>query len=293
MKEKKASLSVILSGILWGCISLFINPLNAMGLNALNISGVRMLIAAPVFLAAAALSRKLRFKLRDIWIFAAMGIVSVVLFNCLYFYTMIGSSVSVAVVLLYTSPVFVTLMSALFFKEKITGIKIAALVLTVAGCVLITGVLGGEPLPFKMLVTGLLSGFFYALYTIFGRVALSKYHTLTVTAWTFVFALLASIPISGFPKVFALVSVNAKAALLCIGISVVCTVLPYFFYTVGLLGTSPSKAAILVAVEPLCGGLLGVFVFSESAGALKLLGMALIITAIIILNLKPRAVDKK
>lgn len=56
-----------------------------------------------------------------------------------YFHTIQASSMAVAAVLLYTSPAFVILLSALCFHEKITLQKLGALVVTFAGCVLVTG----------------------------------------------------------------------------------------------------------------------------------------------------------
>ena len=47
-------------------------------------------------------------------------------------------------------------------------------------------------------------------------------------------------------------------------------------------------AAILVAVEPLGGAVIGMTVFHESHDLLKLIGIALILGAIILLNLKCR-----
>ena len=41
---------------------------------------------------------------------------------------------------LYTAPVFVMLMSIVFFREKLTGAKLTALALCLAGCVLVSGV---------------------------------------------------------------------------------------------------------------------------------------------------------
>ena len=63
------------------------------------------------------------------------------------------------------------------------------------------------------------------------------------------------------------------------------TVLPYFLYTWGLERIESGKAAILVAVEPLVGALVGMLVFHESRNAVKLVGIALILTAIVLLNL--------
>lgn len=285
--KQKAALSVILSGILWGVTSIFIRALSAGGLDAMQITSVRMIVAASVFTVVILITdpEKLKIRLKDIWMFVGTGIISVVLFNCLYFFTIIKSQASVAVVLLYTSPVFIMIMSALLFKERITPRKITALVLTFSGCVLVAGFLGGDysisPL---ILLTGLGSGFFYAMYTVFGRFALKKYDTVTVTVYTFIFGLAGSLPIGKIKSTAEALKAEPQLIFWCLCVGIISTVLPYFFYTWGLQRMEAGKAAILVAVEPLVGAIVGMTLFRESHGILKLIGIALILSAIFIMN---------
>lgn len=288
MNNKKAVFSVLLAGVLWGLITIFIKSLSAGGLDAMQISLVRMIVAAPMFTLFLLIKdkAKLRIRLKDIWMFVGTGIISVVLFNCCYFYTMIHSQASVAVVLLYTSPVFIMILSAILFKEKITGKKLVALGLTFGGCVLVAGLVGGtytlKPL---IILTGLGSGLFYGLYTIFGRVALKKYDTLTVTVYTFLFGLVGSLFVGRPIDTAEGIRNNPALLIWCLGIGVICTVLPYFFYTWGLQRMESGKAAIIVAVEPLVGAVLGMAVYNESKDIMKIIGIVLILSAIVILNL--------
>lgn len=287
-KSRQAVFSVILAGVLWGIISIFIKNLSAGGIDALQISFVRMAVAAPLFTIFILIKdkAKLCIKPKDIWIFIGTGVVSVVLFNIFYFYTMIKSQASIAVVLLYTSPVFVMLLSAIFFKEKITGVKVMAVLLTLAGCVLVAGLAGGGyTVTPVVLLTGLGAGLFYALYTIFGRVALEKYDTLTVTVWTFLMGLPAAAAVGKPVQTVSALIASPRMILFGIGIGIFSTVLPYFFYTSGLKYMDGGKAAILVAVEPIVGAVIGMTVYGESRGAGKIAGIALILAAIVLLNI--------
>ena len=288
MKKALPVLSVLLSGILWGIIGIFIKKLSAAGLTPMQISFVRMLIAAPVFLLATLISspRKLAFRLRDVWIFLGTGVVSVALFNYCYFYTIVHSEASVAVVLLYTSPIFVMILSAVLFKEKIRPEKIVALAMTFIGCLLVSGVTGGGyALTPTVALVGVGSGLFYALYTIFGTFGLRKYDTMTVTTYTFVFAFIAAFPLSDVGTMFSVLGATPSLWIWCAAIAIVSTVLPYFFYTWGLKKVEPSRAAILVAVEPIVGCLIGMIFFGESHGFAKILGIIFVLGAIMLLNI--------
>ena len=218
--------------------------------------------------------------------FIGTGIISVSLFNICYFYTIINSEASLAVVLLYTSPVFVVLISAVLFKEKITLNKIIALILSFAGCVFTAGILGGIKVRPFIIVTGVASGLFYALYSIFGKFALKKYNTYTVTAYTFIFGLIGDIFISKPNETLSIIVNNPASVLWCLGLGIISTVLPYFFYTKGLENLESGKAAILVAVEPLVGSVIGMTFLNESHNVLKITGVFLILISIILLNIK-------
>jgi len=279
-------LSILLSGVLWGIISLFIRELNGAGLTAMQICFVRLLIAAPVFLIAGAVfsPHHLKIRLRDIWIFLGTGVISVLLFNYFYFYTIIHTEASVAVVLLYTSPIFVMIFSVILFKERVSPEKIIALAMTFIGCILVSGVTDGARLQFLGILFGVLSGLFYALYTIFGTYGLKRYDPLTVTAYTFLLAFLASLPLSDPTSVFKVLGATPTLWLWCGAIAILSTVLPYFFYTWGLKRVEPSRAAILVAVEPLVACLIGMIAYGEGHSFPKILGILFVLGAILLLN---------
>lgn len=287
MDTKKATLCVLGAGVLWGCISLFANTMTAAGMTSFQISGVRMIVstvgmALVVFLTDRS---KFRIRIRDIWMFIGTGFVSLTLFNICYFACMQMSEVSVAVVLLYTSPVWVMLMSAVVFRERITPKKLAALVMTFAGCALVAGIVGGAvQLTPIALVVGVAGGVFYALYSIFGNVALKSYDTMTVTFWTFAIGAVASLFISDHAGTVAIAASQPSLWLVFLGIGVLCTIVPFLLYTLGLKHMEAGRAAILATAEPLVGSLLGIFAYGESAGPVKIIGMFLILASVILLN---------
>lgn len=291
MKRHLPSLAVILAGCLWGVINIFVKTLSAAGLSPLQIALGRLAAATVIFSVFLLLRSPGSFKIdgKDLWMFVGTGIVSVVLFNLCYFYTMIRGQASIAVVLLYTSPVFVMLLSAVLFKEAITPRKLTALILTFAGCVFVSGLITGKPAVTPLVfLSGIAAGLLYALYTIFGRYALAKYDTNTVTVYTFILAFLASLCIGDAPGLLGAVKADPSLIGWIIGLAVVSTVLPYYLYTWGLQRMESGKAALLVAVEPVVGAAVGMTVFREPHELLKLLGIALIIAAIAVLNTGPQ-----
>lgn len=286
--NQKATAAVLGAASLWGIISIFIRQLNAVGLTALQIGMIRALIGSVLLFLWLGITHRelLKIRLRHLWYFVGTGVVSMAFFNWCYFTVIQISQASVAVVLLYTSPIFVMVLSAIFFREKITRRKVLALVMTFLGCVLVAGLIGGSyTLTPSVFLLGIGSGLFYGLYSIFGSVALKRYDTRTVTAYTFLFATLGTLPVCGVGALTKRLAAHPTGLLWCMGIALVSTLTPYLLYTWGLSHMSNSRAAILATIEPLVGALIGILLYKEPANILKLLGMALIFGAVVLLNL--------
>ena len=281
----KYILSTILAGILWGIISIFVRTLSAAGLTSLQIMFLRGgLSALLLFIFLLIKDRSLlKIRLRDLWMFLGTGLVSLTFFSLCYFTTILQAGTSIAVILLYTSPIFILVFSRFLFKEKITGVKLVALIMTFAGCILVSGLGSGHGLTPRAFFIGLCAGFGYAMYSIFGRYALAKYNSLTVNFYTFVFSSLSILPFCHAGEIAG--TFNLKISLFVLGIAIFCTILPYFFYTYGLSGLETGKAAIFVTVEPLVGTLIGFFVWKEQATFMNVTGILLILAAIVVLGL--------
>lgn len=288
MRDKKRSAWMIAgAGVLWGMISLFVRGLSALGLTALQIVFYRNVLAAVALGVVLAVRGRqaLRIRLRDLWMFAGTGIGSIALFNYCYFVTLSRSSVAVASLLLYTSPVFVMLLSMLLFRERLTANKLLALVITVAGCACITGVFSqAQAVSPATVLFGLGSGLFYGLYSIFGKVALRRYSTMTISFYTFVFAALATAPFAA-ADCAAFTAAHPAGLALGVCLAVLCTVVPFLLYTGGLDGVPASRAAVLATVEPMTGSVLGVIAFGDPFTIWTALGMGLILGAIVVLQM--------
>lgn len=274
-------LSTVLAGMLWGIISIFLKNLVNAGFTSMQVLATRSVLSALFMFIFLLFKNKklLKIELRDLWMFVGTGVISLTFFSVCYFHTIIESGSGVAVILLYTSPVFVLLLSALLFKEKITKFKLVALVLTFAGCILVSGAGGENHLSLRGFLIGLCAGLGYALYSIFSRFALNKYDSLTVTFYTFLFSSVSAVPLSNGAAMIS--RLNSTSVLLLCGIALVCTVLPYIFYTYGLTGLENSKAAIFVTVEPLVGTLVGILLWHEEITLFKACGILFIFTALL------------
>ena len=292
-----SALLVLTAGCLWGFMGLLVRSTDSLGLGSMETCFLRALVTAAVMLILLLLFDRpaLKVRLKDLWCFAGSGIVSMSFFNYCYFKTIMLTSLSVAAVLLYTAPVFVVLLSAPLFGEKLSRRKLLAALAAFLGCAFVSGIVGGAGrLSVSGILFGLGSGIGYALYSIFGRYALERgYGSVTISFYTFVFALVPSSLLADTGSALAALTGDlGQFAFLSLLILMV-TLAPYLLYTKGLRGLENGTASILASVEPVVATLLGLVLYSEKLGFWNMLGIALVLLSILLINRRSPAEKKR
>lgn len=286
--KKISYLLVITAATLWGAIGLFSKTAGGIGFTSIDMCFIRSVFSVVILGIFFFIKDRTIFKLesmKDLKYFVGTGIISFSLYNWSYIAAIKETSMGVAAILLYTAPSIIMVLSAILFNEKITKVKLTALVITFLGCMLVTGIFkGGNVISFKGFIYGILSGIGYGLYSIFGKYALRKYSPVTVVFYTFLmsgflFAVL------GNPVVIIEKINETNSWLFVTAFAAFSAAVPYILYTKGLSGIEASKASILANIEPVVAAIIGIVVFSEGAGILKILGIVLVIGAVCMINL--------
>lgn len=281
---------IILAACFWGSMGIFVRKLSSFGFTPAQIVCIRITIAALVFSLILLFRNRsgFRISLRDLPLFLGLGFGSILFFTVCYFSAIAIMPLSTAAILLYTSPIWIVLMSALFFHETLNRRKISALILAFAGCVLVSGI-SGERISFTGLLLGLGSGIGYGLYSILGTIALRRYSPYTVTTYAFLFASVGSFMVcrpSDMLSKFADAQSLTGLILFCILTGLVTAVVPFLSYTLGLRTVEAGRAGIIATIEPMVATIVGIVCFGEPLTLISGLGIALILTAVVILNRK-------
>ena len=142
--KRKGLVLIIIAACFWGSMGIFVRRLTAYGFDSIQIVSVRVTLAALFFCLFLLIRERsgFRISLRDIPLFLGLGLGSILFFTVCYFAAITIMPLSTAAILLYTSPIWIMLMSAVFFHEKINSRKIIALLLAFGGCVLVSGISG-------------------------------------------------------------------------------------------------------------------------------------------------------
>lgn len=288
--KKLAPLFVLAASVLWGSMGIITRYVGAIGFNTRQTAAVRICSAALVLVLFLFVTDRKKFRIEksDLKWFLGTGIGSLFINNLCYAATVQRASLSVAVVLLYTAPFFVMVMSVIFFKEKLSVQKVAALLLSFFGCILVVGLsdtnLGGNGI--VTILIGLCAGFGYSLYSIFGKVLVGKYESLTVTVYTFIIAALATLVIAEPVSMVRIIGQNLdKMPITVIG-SVITLGMPYICYSIALKHMESSRASIIASFEVVTASLLGVALYHEKLNIYNVIGVALVVSALIILQKK-------
>lgn len=294
--KKYGAILIIIAGIFWGSMGLFVRYLSSFGFSSIQIVALRLTVAAVIFSLILLIKKPRGFKIniRDIFLFLGLGLCSILFFTVCYFTSIRLMSMSAAAILLYTSPIWVMLMAVIIFKERITKAKLIALILSFAGCICVSG-LGCGNITWLGILIGLGSGIGYGLYSILGRIALKRYSPYVVTTYTFIIASIGAIIICKPTDAMEKISSANNTGFLIFFIfltGLITAVIPFMCYTLGLQNTEAGKAAILATVEPLVATLLGTVVYHEEITLLSAAGIICILLAVVILNIKSKALHK-
>ncbi len=281
---------------LWGSLGLVFKYLmSTYPLSPQNIGFFRAFVGFVVMLFLLGVRRRdlLRVSWRDFPFFAAYGFVAITIFFIVYPAAVQATTVSVAAVLLYTAPAFVTVLAWRLFGEALTAHKIAALLLTFLGCVLVARAYDPNALRLNGwgIFLGLASGFTYGTYSIFGKVGLRRYNSWTVMTYALGFGAIFLLPLQPLGKLSQLLRSSWEAGILVLTMGIVHTAGAFGLYTAGLSLIPASAASIIATLEPVVAAVLSFWLLGERLSPAQLIGGGAIIAGVVILQMEPAAME--
>ena len=292
--RKIGFIQIILSGMCFGFLGYFGKKAYQLNITPGELLSLRYFISAMItgiYLLSTKASRKSLFSLTRFEIISSLllGICGYALFSSFFFIALTGLSASLTVLLLYTYPVMVVLLSRLFLKEHIGFQGFIALVLVSIGLV---GLVWGEwsvSQP-RFLLFGLGAAFFYALYIIFSRKYLS---TTPAIPSSFYVQLGAGVVLSCINFSHNLVrpfEILNQHYLMIISMAVLCSLLAMTLFLAGLQKITSSEASILSTTEPISGVLIATLLLGEKIEFIQICGALLILGGLILTALrKPKS----
>ncbi|MEW6486964.1 MAG: DMT family transporter [Thermodesulfobacteriota bacterium] len=282
-------LSVAAAALLWASSGVAGKALFAQGIPPLALVQLRVTLAAALLLACFGFARPglLRIRRRDVAYFAVLGGFAMAAVQATYFYAISKIHIAAAILLQYTSPVWIASFAILFWKEKLTPLKAASLTCALLGAYLVVGAYGLSlaGLDRAGAVAGLVSGACFAAYSLLGERGMHRYSPWTVLCYALVFAAV-SLHVLYAPFHYLTAGYTAAQWAGIAYVAVAGTLVPFGLYFVGVNHIRSTRASITAILEPIAAGALAFFLLGEALTRPQAMGGALVLGALVLLNLE-------
>jgi drug/metabolite transporter (DMT)-like permease len=291
----------LLSAAILSTTAIFIRYLTqTYGIPALVLAFWRDVFVALTLLPVLGLFRPLllrvsRVHLRYLIVFG----LALAIFNALWTLSVALNGAAVATVLAYSSAGFTALLGWWLLKERLDWAKLLVVALCLGGCVLVSGALNPAAWNSNLtgILAGVLSGLFYAIYSLMGRSAAQRgLNPWTTLTYTFGFAAVFLLIFNLLPGGILPGAAAAPADLFWLGgawagwailflLAAGPTVAGFGLYNVSLIYLPSSVANLIATLEPAFTATLAYFLFGERLSGVQLLGSLMILAGVVFLRL--------
>ena len=291
MKGTYGYLLIVVASIIWGTMGVLGTLAFGYGIDPATLIALRLLISSTTILVPITLFERKLFRIhkRDLLQLLLLGIFGTALQRVTYFYAVELTTVTTAAILFYTYPIFVTIYSSLFLKEKVTFSTAFAIILTFSGVALV--VKAYEPARLNAsifgVIFGIMSSVFFAFYFLTTKRLRNQY-----TNWTLILygdgigaLFLSPVICSCFSNI---INYSQQLWLLIFAIAWFPSLLAYLLYSYALKHVEASKGSILSVIEPLSAAVFSATILGENFELLQTIGVAIALAGVLLLFYKPR-----
>ena len=276
----KGKICLILSALIYGLAPMLAKIAYGGGVNGMTLAFLRTFLMLPLlFILMLARGRSFRLNKRELFDIIILGVVggslSIISLYAAYDYISTG----LATTLHFIYPLIIVVVSALIYREKITNMKLAAVMLVTLGIFLFVDLTSrADKIGVALAV---LSGVFYSFYVIYmdhsgldkmDYVKLTFYLMIIMSAGTFIFG--------ATTKSIAFNEMNGTAWVFAALISFLITIGAIPLFQAGVRYEGASTAGIVSALEPITTIILGALFLGETMGLVQYFGGAMIILGV-------------
>jgi len=291
MERTRGYVAIALAATVWSTMGIFGKLAFEYGIDPVTLIALRLVFSFTALLVPLLIFKRelIRIRKEDILWFLFLGIFLTALQRIAYFYSVDLTSPTIATLLVYLYPVYVTIYASLKIKEKVTPLTLAALILSLLGIALVVKVYDVDYASANAvgILCGLLSGIGFATYFILTKRLRGSY-----TNWTLILfgdgigaAVLSPVILISWAEI---TNYPFRLWLLIAAIAIFSSLVGYLLYSYGLKYVEASKGSILSTMEPLSVALLSAIVLHERLELAQMAGMFISLSGIAMLFYKER-----
>ena len=274
-------LCAVLSAVCYGTNPFGALPLYQEGVNTATVLAFRFGLAV-LMLAIVMLIKRETFTLsrHEFKVLFSLGVLFAVS-SITYYQSFHFMDAGIASTILFVYPVMVAVIMAMFFKERVTGVTILAIVLSLVGIGLLYKGESGVALSAMGIVLCVLSSLAYAIYIVVVNQSSIKMSSFKATFYAMLMCEITLVLYSfTSPELYLHALPSLRAWSFACWIALVPTVLSLVFMTVAVHAVGATPTAILGALEPITAVTIGVLVFGETLTSRLIVGILFILFAV-------------
>jgi drug/metabolite transporter (DMT)-like permease len=279
------TLFTLLAAAGFAAVSIFTSLATATGLTLATVLAWRYVLSAVVLTVYVGTRNYQRIPPREMMRFVTIGGFGQALLVYLALSSLRYIPAATLAFLFYTYPAWVALVQAVRGAERLDGRRALALALSFSGIALMVGMPGAEAVDWRGIALALGAAMVYGAFIPVARIIQRDHPVAPTSAYAKIGAALAFLVLAVADGSFTAQIAPATWGVL-IALTVFSTVLPSVFFMMGLIRLGPVRAAIVSTVEPFLTALLGVIVLSQALTLPTVLGGALIVAAVVLLQFK-------
>jgi DME family drug/metabolite transporter len=272
-------LFILAAASCWGLIGIFSNLAFSQGIQPIEVAFWRACLAWICFAVQAFVQKETHLDRKDIPLLLVFSVFGIALFYISYLYAVKSGGAALASVLLYTAPAWVILVAFFVYKEKLTWIKLLAVVLVILGVFFISttggNVSADTSIGILAILAGLTSGFCYSLYYTMGKYFSKKYTSANLFFYVLPMGALCLFPFVEFGEK------NTAAWAALIAVAVISTFIANYCYYQGLKKLEAGRASIVATLEPVVASVTAYVFLGEYFTPLGYLGSVFIVAAVV------------
>jgi drug/metabolite transporter (DMT)-like permease len=283
--KKKAVLFTVLAGFLWGT-SFPAIKIGLQYIDAYTFVFLRFLVASLTMLSVMLLTKNFSFSFNKKRLILFLGLINGIAY-LLQYMGMVYALASASSLYVNLSVVWVALLSPIALKERLGGKKVAGVIVSLLGVVLMTtnldfASLGTVDIMGNFLVIS--AGILWAVFIIYNKPLVGESNNMIqLMTWILLFTMLALLPTAAFSvEKFFYLPWNAWLAIIYTG--VFCWVVPYYFWLKGLKHISPVTSAVVLLTEIIVAVAISTIVLGEALTVVAGIGSVFIIVAILLVS---------
>jgi drug/metabolite transporter (DMT)-like permease len=279
MKRITGILLIAISAASFGTLAIFGRLLYAEGLDTFTLLFLRFSLAASIMILILTLRKESFPRGKILLELIGMGAIGYAGQSFSFLSAIKYASAGLVALLLYLYPMFVFMLSVIVLREKITWIKVIAIILALLGTALTVDPAGGQLIGILLAIS---SALIYSVYIIVGTNVMKHVSAVQSSLVIFasaavVYGILMGINGAHFPA-------TSTGWLGIAGIVLIATVIPVATFLAGLERIGPTNASLLSTIEPVVTVLLAWLLFGERLQSITVFGGSLILVAVVLLT---------